>query len=104
MEIRLNDIVKAAYEEMFRMCQFKRPDGRGWLEDGVTVSEAAVTVEPDGGGEPMAEMVSNVAPYDNTQVRYKLIGGTAGAKYLVRIRITTSDGQKLEARAALKVV
>lgn len=102
--IYLEPITKGSYEEFFRTCQFLRPDGAGWLNADAEIQEASVTVEPAEGGEAIPDMVDLVAPYDKTQVRYRLKGGEPGTDYLVRIRITDSNNQKFEARALMSVV
>lgn len=85
---------KRAQEEIFYLHEFKRPDGRGWLTEGETIATASVTVTDIATGEDVsAAMVSSVAPYNNTSVRYKLSGGTAGNAYRLDILITTSNGQ-----------
>lgn len=104
MILDLGNIYKAPYEEVFRTCQFKRPDGAGWLDEGVEISAADVVVMPASGGDPITSMIDFVAPYDTTQVRYRLSGGTAGQKYLLRIRIIDSNNQMMEARANLLVI
>ena len=105
--IDLEPVTKSAWGEHFRACQFYRSDGNGWLASGVTIVTPAVTVELWNGGlggDAIPAMVSGVGVYDGTQVRYKLIGGTAGSSYLVRIRATDSTGQKFEARMRMYVV
>jgi hypothetical protein len=103
----LDPVYKATWEETYRACQFCRSDGLGWLASGDTIVTPAVTVElwnGGDGGDAIPSMVSGVATYSDTQVRYKLIGGTAGSSYLVRIRATDSIGQKFEARMRLYVI
>ena len=100
--LELEPITKAPWEGMFRTCQFKRPDGQGWL-DSTVIANAEVTVEAWPGGTAIPEMVERVSPYAETQVRYWISGGQAGRSYLIRIRITDSNGQKFEARLRLKV-
>jgi hypothetical protein len=105
--ITLNPTAKAAWEEIFRSCQFLRDDGQGWLASDAVITTPAVTVEPwncGAGGDAISSMVSSVAVYDTTQVRYQLIGGTAGESYLVRIRATDNMGNKFEARMRLYVL
>jgi hypothetical protein len=97
-------ITKAAYEETFRTVQFRRPDGQGPLNESETLVSASVSCAAAKTGEDAtAAMLSDVATYDETQVRYLLKGGTAGTEYLLSVRVATSNGQKFEERLALKV-
>jgi hypothetical protein len=90
-------ILKKSYEEFFRYHEFKRDDGNGWLGDSETILAATVTAkERDTGMDVSASMISDVAPYNNTQVEYKLKAGTAGKIYVLTIQVATSTGQKFE--------
>jgi predicted deacylase len=98
------EIYKPAYNEEFRTMQFRRADGHGQLNDKETITDCAVVcTEKSTGTDATPEMISEVAVYDETQVKYRLKGGVAGKVYQLRIRITTSNGQKLEEVALLKV-
>jgi len=98
-------IAKSAYEEFFRYHEFKRPDGKGWLGDEETASTAAVTIfEKDSGQDLSASMISAVSPYGNTKVKYMIKAGTAGKIYTIKIKITTSMGQKFEDTLDFKVI
>lgn len=90
---------KTAYEEIFRYREFRRPDGRGWLDENETISAAAVKCyELPALTDSSTTMISDVAAYGNpaTKVKYKIKAGTAGKRYRVNFRITTSSGQKFE--------
>lgn len=87
-------MIKRAQEEIFYLHEFKRADGRGWLTEGETIATPSVTATDSTTGEDVsAAMVSSVAPYNNTSVRYKLAAGAAGGEYRLDILITTSNGQ-----------
>lgn len=101
----MNTVEKTAYEELFRTCEFKRSDGQGWLTDSETITTAEVLVIDRGSETDMsATMISNVAPYNSTQVRYKLKGGVFGKRYHLKVRGITSNGQKLEEVFELRVI
>lgn len=98
-------MLKKASEKILFLHQFRRSDGRGWLNEDETVATAAVTVADAATGEDVsASMVSSVAPYNGTQVRYKLAAGTAGRAYRVTITITTSNGQEFEDTVELRII
>jgi len=91
---------KPAYNEEFRTLDFSLQ-----LAAGETISSATVTiVDNSTGSDCSADMIASVAPYNSTMVKYTLKGGTTGQVYLRTFRITTSTGQKLEERVALRVV
>jgi len=93
----MNIIEKTAYEELFRTCEFKRPDAQGWLNALETIASAEVIVIERGTGTDVsATMVSDVAPYNSTQVKYKLKGGVSGKRYDIRVKGITSNSQKFE--------
>lgn len=98
-------IEKTVYEEIFRTCEFKRPDGQGWLNDLETITTCEVKCYEAGvGTDVSATMLSDVAVYNTTQVKYKLKAGEAGKQYYLKVRATTSNGQKMEAVFQMKVV
>lgn len=101
----MTTIDKPAWNEEYRACEFRRPDGRGPLNSTETVqSVVSVTCkERDTGTDRTATMIANTAVYNNTQVKYQLLGGTAGTTYIRTIRIISSNGQKLEDSMAIKV-
>ena len=91
------DFTKYAYEEIFRYFQFKRPDGQDGLGAAEILSSQAVTcAEKETLVDTTATMISDTGIYDNTQVIYKIKGGTVGKSYYVYVRAITSTGQKLE--------
>ena len=98
------EITKPAFNEEFRTMQFRRPDGQGQLNSDETVASAAIICTDKAGTNVTGNMISDVAPYANTQVRYKLKGGTANALYHLRFQVVTSNNQKLEEHVVLKVI
>lgn len=93
-------IEKRSWEDYFRYHQFRRTDGRGWLNSSETIASVnSVTCrEKDTGTDSTAAMISDEAVYsgDNTSVLYKLKGGTPGIVYVINFKITSSNGQKFE--------
>lgn len=85
--------------EEFRVFNFRRPDGRGQLAEGETIQTAAVVATHAATGEAVAGLVSQVAPYDSTAVRYFVDPGAANLTPRTRIDLTftvaTSNGQTL---------
>lgn len=94
--IELVELDKPAWNEEFRTMEFRRPAGAGQLnaDEHITAAEIVVT-ERRTGADATAAMISDVAPYNQTQVRYMLRGGVRGKSYLMEIRATTSNGQRL---------
>lgn len=87
-------MIKRAQEEIFYLHEFKRADGRGWLTEGETIATPSVIATDIATGQDVsATMVSSVAAYNNSSVRYKLSAGTIGGEYRLDILITTSNGQ-----------
>lgn len=97
------EIAKPAYNEEYRTMQFRRPDGKGQLTSEETVTAAEVVCTDAIKGITDASMISDVAPYDQTQVRFKLKGGVPGRAYFLAIHVTTSLDQKLSETVLLKV-
>lgn len=92
-------IEKTAYEEFFRFHDFA-----AWLTEGETVQSGDVVVtEKESGEDTSAAMASSVEPYNSTQIKYKLTGGTAATVYRVSITCLTTNGQKFEDRLVLVV-
>lgn len=83
----------------FRLFHFARPDGRGQLTTGETIQSATVTAAHAATGGAVAGLVSQVAPYDSTAVRYFVDPGAANLTPRIRIALTftvvTSNGQTL---------
>ena len=83
----------------FRLFHFTRTDGRGQLTTGETIQTAAVVATHAATGEAIAGLVSQVAPYDSTAVRYFVDPGAAGLTKRARVALTftviTSNGQTL---------
>lgn len=97
-------IEKRPSESFFRYHEFRRADGQGWLNNEETltgtpnvsiISAETATAHP--------EMVADVAVYNQTSVRYRLMGGTRGS-YFVTITVQTSNGQAFEDRLTLTVL
>lgn len=99
-------IEKPAWDEVYRTCEFRRPDGKGPLNETETVaSVTSVTIaDRTTGTDCSAAMIAEAAPYNSTQVKYKLKGGTVGETYFRTIRIVTSNGQKLSDKALVKII
>jgi len=97
-------MIKKVIETPFYTHQFRRPDGRGWLNESETVASAVITCTDMASGEDMSGvMISQIAPYNSTQVRYKVSGGIAGHTYRITITITTSNGQDLSDDIEMRV-
>lgn len=96
-------IEKRSAESFFRYHEFRRADGRGWLDEGETLTGTpGVSVVEAGTGTAHPEMASEAAVYSQTAVRYRLAGGTPGS-YFVTITVETSGGQVFEDRLILAV-
>lgn len=97
-------INKTVYEEIFRYHEFKRADGRGWLNTSETITSCTVTItEEDTGTDVSGSMISNVSAYTNTKVKYKLLAGESGKFYIIKIKIVSSNAQNMEDRLQLYV-
>lgn len=97
-------MLKKAAERIFYQHQFRRTDGRGWLNADETIATATATVTDIAtGADVTAAMISNVAPYGDTSVRYQLAAGTAGHTYRITITITTSNGQTMVDTAEVRI-
>ncbi len=93
-------IEKRAWENYFRYQQFRRTDGRGWLNSLETLASVnSVTCrEKETGTDVTSTMISDEAVYsgDNTSVIYRLKGGTPGIVYVINFKVITSNGQNFE--------
>jgi len=98
------EIEKPDYNDEFRTVQFRRPDGKGQLNAEEVITACDILCAERSSGTPVADMVSEVAVYDQTQVRYRLKGGSPDKVYLLTVRITTSNGQKLAEKILVRVV
>jgi hypothetical protein len=98
-------VTKYASESVFRYHEFRRSDGRGWLnaEETLTGTPAVTVTSRPLGTDCTAGMVSEVAVYNDTAVRYRLAGGVSGEAYIVAIAVETSNGQVFEDRLELAV-
>lgn len=94
---------KTVYEECYLYHEFKRLDGKGWLGDNESVQSVTVTLTDKDSGVAVAGMISGVQPYGSTKVVYKVVGGTAGRKYIADIKIVTDQGQKFEDKVEIRV-
>lgn len=97
-------IIKPAYNEEYRLCEFLRPDGQGQLTPDEIILSASILCTDSDNADVTSTMISNVSPNQSTQVLYLLKGGVAGQDYLMHIRIVTSSEQKLEEQFLVKVV
>lgn len=99
-------IDKPAWNEEYRTCEFRRPDGRGPLNADETVQTvvSVLCIERATGTDRSSTMIANASPYSGSQVKYQLKGGTAGETYFRIIRIVSSNGQKLEDKALVNVI
>lgn len=92
----VTELPKPARNNEFRIMEFVRPDGMGQLNGDEVITAAAITVtERRTGVDVTADMISDVAPYNQIAVRYRLRGGVKGKSYLMEIVVTTSNGQDL---------
>ena len=92
-------ITKTNYEEFYRYHDFA-----DWLDGTETISSCEVKIyERDTGTDVSSTLVSNVI-CQTPKVIYKLKGGTAGKLYTIKIKITSSTGQKFEDWMELKVL
>lgn len=97
-------IEKRPAESFFRYHEFRRADGQGWLANEETLTGTpGVSIISADNGAARPEMVSQVAVYNQTSVRYRLAGGTPGS-YFVTIAVETSGGQVFEDRLMLVVL
>lgn len=93
---KIVEIDKPAWNEEFRVMEFRRTDGTGQLNDDETVTAVEIVVTDwRSSADVTADMVDNVGIHGPTSIRYRLRGGTRGAAFLMEVRITTSNGQKL---------
>lgn len=83
----------------FRVFQFVRADGLGQLNGDETVQSATVVAARYPAGASVANLVSQVAPYNGTAVRYFVDPAAAelaaGAQIVLTFAIVTSNGQTL---------
>lgn len=94
---------KYASEEIFLYRQFRRADGKGWLNSSETLSSVTVTCADANGVDKTTEMISDDAVYSDTYAIFKLKAGDAGEVYTVTIKATSSNGQKFEFRMEVTV-
>jgi len=99
----IQQFTKTAYEEFFRYHDFKRTDGQGWLGDGETVATVIVTAFDSEGTEVTTSMISSTGPYNSTMAKFWVKAGTAGKTYTIKIKITSSAGQKFQENITLVV-
>jgi hypothetical protein len=100
----VTEIDKPVFNEETRTLQCLRPDGRGQLSPGETVASCEVfCLERATGVDTTETMVSDVTPYDQTQIKYRLKGGVAGKVYNLFFHFVSSHGQKLSDQIVLRV-
>ena len=73
------------------------------LASGETVTTASVVIT-DSVGTTVADMVTNVAPYGDTGLTYRLSGGLPDRIYTRHFRVTTSTGNVLEESVDVMVI
>jgi hypothetical protein len=96
---------KRPHEEIFRYHEFRRSDGRGWLNDEEALAECTVTAaEKKTGTDVTSAMISLAAVYNDTAVRYLVAGGASGTSYVITIRAVTSNAQKFDDRVECMVL
>jgi hypothetical protein len=101
----INRITKPAWNEEYRAFEFKRPDGKGQLNDTETLTTAAVIcTEEATGADTSATMIAEAAVYNSTAVKYKLKGGTKGLIYRLEFQVVTSNNQKLSDTLVVEVI
>ena len=83
-------ITKTTYEEFYRYHDFA-----DWLDGTETISSCEVKIYERDTGTCPTTLVSNVS-CQTPKVIYKLKGGDAGKLYTIKIKITSSTGQKFE--------
>ncbi|MBC7963808.1 MAG: hypothetical protein H7Y05_12790 [Steroidobacteraceae bacterium] len=98
------DITKPAHNEEIRTFEWRRPDGSGQLNDVATLaSTTLVCSEAVSGTDVSANMIAQVAVYNQTQTRYQLKAGTKNQLYNLEFRCVDSNGQKLADTLTLKI-
>lgn len=66
-----------------------------YLEGTRTISSATLSISVESGtDDPLTTLEYDGLAHTDTQVSFRLIGGTLGCSYLVRNRVTLSDGSK----------
>jgi len=100
----MQTIIKPAYNEEWRLCEFKRPDGRGQLGEGEIIVSAAIICKDSKTQIATTAITSGVTPINETQVLYQLKGGTRAQRFIMQIQIITSGGNKLEEAFSLEIV
>lgn len=85
-------------EQIFRLCPFDT-----WLADGETLTGTAAVVITDANGTPRGDMISDVALYGQTGIRYKITAIEVGY-FTVRIDVQTTNGQKLGHKYAIRII
>lgn len=100
----INQFEKPAFNKEFRVYEFRRPDGNGQLNEDETVTAASVVATNYKTGEVVTgSMISEVQPYAQTKVKYRLAGGERGKTYLLEIQAVTSNQQELAGYLLVKV-
>jgi len=97
-------VEKRASEIFYRYHQFRRTDGDGWLGASETISSCSVRIIDSSNVNVSSSMVDNVTVYEDTQISYRLKGGTSGKTYTIDITVVTSESQTFEDSIKLKVL
>ena len=97
-------IIKPAYNEEYRICEFRRSDGQGQLAADEIITSCSILMLDSAGADVTSAMIAGVTPNNSTQVLYELKGGAAGTRYVMHVRVITSSNQKLEEAFSLRVI
>ena len=101
----MNRITKPAWNEEFRLFEFRRADGKGQLNETETLTGSAIVcIEESTGSDVTLTLIEQAAVYNSTAVKYLLKGGTVGTIYRLEFRVETSNSQKLSDVLVLEVV
>ena len=97
---------KYASEERWRYFDFARTDGKDGLITGESISSAAVTCLNSTGGDCTTSMIASVSISTAvlTRVIYLLKGGTFGEIYTVKVKVLTSESQRVEGQCLIKII
>jgi len=97
---------KTVYEEFYRAHDFSE-----WLtgsgstngQGNLSISSVTAKILDSSGQDQSSSMLSNVQAYNQTQVLYRLKGGTSGGLYTLTLQIVDSSGQKFEDSLQIRI-
>lgn len=93
-------LIKPVYNDEVRIWDFSPQ-----LPDDETLAAATVQIRRiDTADDCSADMISNVAVYNQVEIRYRLFGGSPGVTYQRVFRATTSSGRQIEDTAPVKCI